>query len=459
MGSFVKAIIKFFPDFKELHAIEINPRYTIDLKYGILSDCMLNGIERKGKIYIYTADVFKFDFKYILKSVRNENWIIGIIGNPPWVTNSTIGTGTTPNLPLKSNLYKLSGIDAITGKGNFDISESIILNLLRLYGNCAGGISMLLKNSVIKNIVTKQHQLQLKIGDLTQYGINTSKEFNASVEASCLTARLGTSPSETCTINDFYIHTRQHTYGWVGESFVSNVESYKKRAYLDGQSPYQWRSGVKHDCASVLELTAENDGYRNGLAERVDIEDGLIYPLVKSSDVSNFKTTNTRKLILLPQRRVGEEITFLRDNYPKTYKYLSDHIDYFKRRKSRIYNDKGPFSIFGIGDYTFKPFKIIVSSFYKDVRFTLIEPVNNKPVIIDDTCYQLDFSSKEEAQSVLEALMQTETAELIESLVFKDAKRVITKSLLMRLDIGKILNRETIGYNNTSEPYQLQLFD
>lgn len=459
-GSFVRAILNVFPNLSELHAIEINPHYTFDLKYGILADSLLNGKRRKKrKIYIHTADIFKFDFDKILTNVQSTHKSIGIIGNPPWVTNSALGTSSKSNLPLKLNEYNLSGIDAITGKSNFDISEAIVLNLLRLYNNCNGGISMLLKNSVIKNIVTKQHSLRLKIDDINQHKINASKEFNVSVEASCLTARLGTATSETCNVNDLYIPSQQFTYGWVGESFVSNVASYKKHSFLDGLSPYQWRSGVKHDCSSVLELEPYKDHYRNGIGEIVKIEENFIFPLIKSSDVIKFNATRTRKYILLPQRYVGEDTSFLRENLPQTYRYLLDHINYFTRRKSCIYRGKSPFSIFGIGDYTFKPYKIVVSSLYKKVRFTLASPLNHKPVVVDDTCYQLGFDSIEEAQSVLDALMRPEMTGLIESIVFRDAKRVITKNLLMRLDVGKILHCSQEIDETAPHAHQPSLFE
>jgi len=81
---------------------------------------------------------------------------VGIIGNPTWVTNSHQGKKESLNLPSKSNVYHLRGIDALTGKSNFDISEFITISLLKALNGCRGGISFLLKNSVIRNIISKQ---------------------------------------------------------------------------------------------------------------------------------------------------------------------------------------------------------------------------------------------------------------------------------------------------------------
>ncbi|MCL2063588.1 MAG: hypothetical protein FWG98_04360 [Candidatus Cloacimonetes bacterium] len=92
------------------------------------------------------------------------------------------------------------------------------------------------------------------------------------------------------------------------------------------------------------------------------------------------------------------------------------------------------FSIFGVGNYSFKPFKIAISGLYKQTRFTLIKP-NTKSLLLDDTCYFIGFDNLEEAEEVYNFLNLNETQELIKSFMFLDTKRVITKELLMRINI------------------------
>ena len=74
------------------------------------------------------------------------------------------------------------------------------------------------------------------------------------------------------------------------------------------------------------------------------------------------------------------------------------------------------------------------------------------PVMLDDTCYLLGFDDYREAciaQSILNSLpVQT----FIHSLLFIDAKRVINKELLMRIDLLKIirhLDAENLKINET----------
>lgn len=461
-GSFVKSALEIFHNVSEVFAVEINGDYTKELKYTILSDAIAHPRENVPKIRILNKDFFLVDLNRLSKKIFDENLNLAIIGNPPWVTNSHQGKFESDNAPKKSNIYNLNGIDAITGKSNFDISEFITLSLLEKLGKCKGGISFLLKNSVIRNIISKQQDYPKCISEISQEQIDASKEFDVSVEASCLFAKLGTAYSQKCDVSDFYNKRYISTYGWINGCFVSDINSYEKFSEYDGHSSYEWRSGIKHDCASVLELNLMDGKFVNGFGEEVDIESDLIYPLLKSSDI-NRKSSHQRKFIIVPQHKTGENTASLKIKCPKLYQYLESKEEFFAKRKSSIYKGKDKFSIFGVGDYSFKPFKIVVSSLYKDISFVLVEDHKGKPYVVDDTCYQLAFDSLEEARIVLSALKSDEIQFLLKSLVFKDAKRVVTKNLLMRLDIDKYLNSKNLSMTSHNESLnnrvvQLSLF-
>lgn len=464
LGAFVLAALEVFPSLAEIHAIEINESYVSELKKSIILGALVHEKRKYPKIFIYTKDFFCFNFDRIADKFRDSNLKVALIGNPPWVTNSKQGQLESVNVPLKSNLYSFKGIEAITGKSNFDISEYIVLSLIKTFQHCLGGISMLLKNSVIRNIVHKQHAYPLLINDISQLRIDAAKEFNVAVDASCFTARLSQIASSTCRLCDIYTKTVGIEFGWVGDFFVSDVRSYIQYQTYDGISDCVWRSGIKHDCASVLELSLKNGQYYNGLGELVEIEDDLIFPYLKSSDVqrcTDGADVEIKKFIIVPQRFVGENMSFFCSKFPKTYSYLISHIEFFTRRKSSIYKKKDKFSIFGIGDYTFSPYKIVVSSLYKTVSFKLLTPYKDKPIIVDDTCYQLAFDSENDATIVCKALKSEDIQSLLRTLIFKDAKRVVTKSLLMRLNVYKYLNEHGIALptiRTGSKAHQPSLF-
>src|SRR3989338_2717472 len=52
------------------------------------------------------------------------------------------------NFPKKSNFKRYNGLDAITGKANFDISEYILLHLLREFKDVKGTLAFLCKTQV-----------------------------------------------------------------------------------------------------------------------------------------------------------------------------------------------------------------------------------------------------------------------------------------------------------------------
>ncbi len=442
-GNFVLAALEIFQTAKEIHTIEINKTYTDELKTRILERFLYSGCRSNTKLYINTGNFFDFDFESL--KTRFAGRKVAIIGNPPWVTNSRLGAEDSDNLPVKRNTDKLRGIEAITGKSNFDISESVTLRILELVAGENCGIALLLKNSVIRNLVVRQFSTGLGVSKFIQEEIDAKKEFGVSVSASCMFASVGLTNALCCQVTDFYSGHLRQTYGWCGKRFVADVDSYCSVESFDGVSPYEWRSGVKHDCSAVMELEEKDEVLINGLGEVADIERMFVYPLLKSSDISKH-SDKIRKYVIITQRFVGEDTLLIAEKAPLTYRYLRDHISYFNKRKSSIYKGKKSFSIFGIGEYSFRPYKIVVSSLYRDVEFRMIEPVNGKPVMVDDTCYQIGFDSREECAETFNLLNSKEVKSLIDALVFRDSKRVVTRDLLKRIDLDKIAAKYDTSY-------------
>ena len=330
----------------------------------------------------------------------------------------------------------------MTGKGNFDIAENITLSMIESFQKMNGMILLLLKNSVIKNIVYEQKNNLYNISSIEKYCINSKREFNVYIEASLFYCRLNLHPTLECTEFDFYNkHIPQLKFGWLKDKFVSNIDTYIHTNDIDGVSPFIWRQGLKHDCSKIMELTKNDNGYMNGLNERINIEEDLVYGLLKSSDLKNTVIQETRKFTIVTQKKIGQETKFIETTYPITYQYLIQHQEKLKARKSSIYINKPLFSIFGIGDYSFKPYKIAISGLYKTFHFTLILPQNRKPIMLDDTCYFLGFEKLEFAIYTLILLNSPITISFLKSITFLDAKRTFTKEILMRIDLYKIAQK------------------
>jgi len=108
------------------------------------------------------------------------------------------------------------------------------------------------------------------------------------------------------------------------------------------------------------------------------------------------------------------------------------------RRRGATYSATQGFSIFGVGPYSFAPWKIAISGFYKTLKFVKVGPLDQRPVVFDDTIYFLPCWSEDEA-SFIEALLASEQArEFFHSMVHWDEKRPITVEILKRLSIRKL---------------------
>ncbi|NJL76400.1 MAG: hypothetical protein HC892_16650 [Saprospiraceae bacterium] len=211
-----------------------------------------------------------------------------------------------------------------------------------------------------------------------------------------------------------------------------------------------------------MELEKVNGHYVNGLKQEVNLEDDLIYGILKSSDLKNTVIDQTRKYTIVTQKKIGQETNFIKQEYPETYSYLTGHQEKFDARKSSIYNNKPLFSIFGVGEYSFKPYKVAISGLYKTFHFTLILPQNNKPVMLDDTCYLIGFDKIEFAVYALLLLNSDSVMQFLQSVTFSDAKRTFTKDILMRIDLlwlSKNIDMQRLNNELTrlNEIYKLNL--
>jgi hypothetical protein len=457
-GNFIIATLRNFKNIKNIFGVEIYKPYVWETKFSIIDFFIANPENNKPEISIVHCNVFDFDFKQIAKRYSTKD--ILIIGNPPWVTNSKLGSLNSTNLPKKTNFKNHSGLDAMTGKGNFDIAEFITITMIETFQNMNGHLLLLVKNSVIKNIIFDQYKNQYKIASIEKQCIDSKKEFKVSVEAALFYCQLNSNPTFDCEEFNFYDNKNSYLkFGWLADKFVSNIDTYIHTYIhtkeIDNVCPFVWRQGIKHDCSSVMELNRVNGHYINGLNKEIELEEGLVYGILKSSDLKNTVISQTRKFTIVTQKKVGQETNYIKDQYPRTYQYLTQHQANFDSRKSSIYNNKPLFSIFGIGDYSFRPFKVAISGLYKTFHFTLILPQDNKPVMLDDTCYLIGFDKIEFAVYALLLLNSNTAMQFLQSVTFADAKRTFTKDVLMRIDLLEL----AININKTDLQTELEMLN
>ena len=212
-------------------------------------------------------------------------------------------------------------------------------------------------------------------------------------------------------------------------------------------------------CPNIMELTVKNERYINGNNEIIDIEDDMIFPLIKSSMFKEPIIKNFKKNVIITQTKIREDTAKLKEVVPKTWDYLNHNYEKFDSRKSSIYKNSPPFSIFGIGDYSFAKYKVGISGFYKKPLFSVLYSLSGKPVMTDDTCYFLSFNTYEDAYTVMLYLNTNKVQEFLKSIVFIDNKRPYTKKVLQRIDLNKVVNKiSLLDLKNTEAELGLKPF-
>lgn len=430
IGNFLKASIEEWHRSCEYYGFDVNEEYICSLKKELAENVTC---------YLELSDFFTKDWKSFFRK-KHTDWLI--VGNPPWVTNSVLGVLKSKNLPIKSNFQKLNGFAAKTGKANFDIAEWILIKLIDSLQDSSACLAMLCKTATARKVLRYFWNKDANIFRTSIHKIDSAKHFEVSVDACLLITFVGGNKnSKDATVySDLSFENKISHMGIIKDELIADIELYNKYKYIDGKDRYGWRSGLKHDAVKIMELEKVNDTYLNGYEETVKLEDEYIYPLLKSSDIAN-QRSEPRRYVIVTQKAVSANTDGIKHKAPNTWAYLEKYADTLDARKSIIYAKRAKFSIFGVGNYSFTPWKVAISGLYKNCRFVVIGSKDNKPIMVDDTCYFLPCHSEREATLICNMLNSKPCKEFIKSLIFFDAKRPINIDLLQRIDLVALAKR------------------
>jgi hypothetical protein len=430
LGSFFLAALDAFPRTRHALALDINRDYIAALRRSL----------RRASVYTTTdllcQDFFRTDWASRLSALPEP---LLVIGNPPWVTNAELGVLGSHNLPAKTNFQGHRGLDAITGKSNFDISEWMLIHLLECLGSRKAVLAMLCKTAVARKVLIHAWKQGHQVTDASLYSFDALKNFGAAVDACLLVCRTGTGTRrQECDIHDTFHAEVSASLGVQEGMLVADPRLYRRWKHLRAARPTKWRSGIKHDCARVMELKQSPNGLENGFGEQVSVEPECLFPMLKGSEVASGQTDEPRRRMVVTQRQVGDSTLSLQSVAPRTWAYLLDHSHLLDRRASSIYKGRPRFSIFAVGDYTFAPWKIAISGLYKRLAFSVVGPSGGRPMVFDDTVYFLPFQNRIQAECVFELLQSSPAQEFYRAFMFWDSKRPITSEVLGRLDLRAV---------------------
>jgi hypothetical protein len=345
-----------------------------------------------------------------------------VVGNPPWVTAAALGrTAGDVVQPPRSNPKRLRGLAARTGASNFDVAEYLILKLLRDLRAESLQAALLVKESVARNVLAAARAGGSGIATAEIVRIDARAWFGVAVDACCLL--LSTRPGATLEAR---VPVRpafaREADGW--------IEAPAARRALE--NPILFRQGIKHDAADVFELRLSAGRWWNGYGEPVDVEPAHVYPLLKARAL-HAGTLLEPTALVVPQTRLGAPTAELESEAPRLWRYLRSHAARIAARKSSIYRKAPQFALFGIGAYSFAPWKVAVAGLYAQPRFRVLGPQAGRPVVLGDTSYFVPFEREGAARAFAALCTSSAAAAEIGRRVMR-GKRPITKALLDDLD-------------------------
>jgi len=433
-GSFLVAARQAFPAAR-LAGYELSAEHAADARQTL----------RGSGAEVEVADFFETPWDEVIGGLPEP---LAIVGNPPWVTSAALGVLSGKNLPQKSNFKRATGFDALTGKSNFDISEWMIRRLVEAVRGRRFTLAMLCKASVARRLIERAAIEQWGVTGAVR-AVDAHAHFAAAVSAVLVVLRGEgrASLAEARPRWDLYpslvARAPASRMGVVAGRAVRDVDAQEHTATLEAGTETDarvWRSGVKHDLARVMELTWRGDTLENGLGERVELEPAHVYPLLKGSDLGT-ERQGAPRAVVVTQLALGADTTALAESAPLTWRYLERHRAAFEARKSRIYRGQPPFAMFGVGPYSFAPYKVAISGLHKRLGFRVVGPRDGRPVLLDDTSYFLPFDDESTAREVARLLGSPQAREFFEARVFWDDKRPINKALLSSLSLEALARR------------------
>ena len=444
-GQTLKSILR------EVQGIEIDERIANEAKKNYMNTLKKFGFKISiSEIPIYCADALDLDSK-IIKSLEGE--FDSIVGNPPWILWPNISKENQAQWKILAKEYQLSlpkGIFSRLGHSNDDVGVAFAMVTSCFYLKHGGTATFVLKRNIMRNttgrifreLKVKNRDIGIKLiydfDDIFPFGLDVgaetaifSWEMDAKTEFPIKTFVLNNNLSE----NDFWTIElknslfssseivplgEDHSLPWIDKTLFS-------KAF--GRNNHEIRHGIKQDAGKVFSVDPKV----------LDIEKGLIFPYLKSKNIEKWKIKSYSYRII-PLKKTNEKNSlWLKKEYPKTYNYLLKNQKTLLNRKS-IWLKSGEFyNAFGIGEYTWAPYKVAWCRLGFKPDFVVISTVEDhtlgsKPLIPGDHFMFIPFKDKYEAYYVCGLLNSEPIQEAITALALK-SKSSLTKGVIQSIRI------------------------
>jgi hypothetical protein len=197
-----------------------------------------------------------------------------------------------------------------------------------------------------------------------------------------------------------------------------------------GSTTHEIRHGVKDDAEAVF-------GIERDQLDQLDGE--LVYPYLKSRHIIKYGLFG-HELRVVPIRTANEENeAAIREQYPATYQYLADHRDQLTARSSSWLDGGTFYNIFGVGEYTWSPYKVVWCRLGFKPHFAVISTVEDptlgaKMVVPGDHCMFIGTDSEQEAHALCALLNSAVYQKSLRDIASK-GKASLSKAVVSELEL------------------------
>ena len=286
--------------------------------------------------------------------------------------------------PPKRRIDGLDGFAALTGASNFDVAEAVWLKLIaswpskhRRSRSCARRRSRAASSSGRTGAAADRNGLDppARRGTLVRRGGRCLPFPGRIGAARAICARF---PSMRIWRSAQPESVMGFARGWLiaDRRGLRGVGVRRRRLPADlasGAEARRRRGDGAHD------VSPKPGGSANRAGEILDVEREFVYPLIKGGDLARDAAASPERAVLVTQQRIGEDTGPLAELAPRLWSYLQTHSASFTKRRSSIYRGGPPFAMFGIGPYSFAPFKVATGGLHKEPRFRRSGPERGNP--------------------------------------------------------------------------------
>lgn len=400
-----------------------------------------------------------------------------LVGNPPWISWNALPPAYRRRLESELLpqyvLFDFHGQAARLGHSNDDYLSTFTLITVQRYLRQSGLCSFLIKQPLLMNVSGKtfrhfsiRHRDEIiplrvvKVADLRDLD-----PFAIANETAILVLEKG---APTIYPVDYEVWSRNngHIEIKIERAQPANAEDrsspwiivnddWAATKFMEGENPYEIRHGLKHDVAEVLivdliersKATLRVRRREDAAAEIHDLEPDWVYPFLQPRHLQPWGNDGCAYFVL-PQHKAGEDNEVeLRDNFPLTYAFLKRFAARFAERRSRVFLHKPFYGLFGLGRYTFAPYKVCWVGLGFQPNFMVAEEIHNealgnKSMIPDGTIYYMPFADHDTAHFVC-ALLNSNLVRTFLSARSGKSKRGLSKKVMAQLALPPFNRADT----------------